>query len=519
MKIHCPKCDQAFDVADDYIGKKVECGSCDHLFKISKDHVHVEKKRFYPGEKKGTGLSKFGGKSSADTGQVAFVPASYQSDVNPDLVGPPRPRRTIAVAGGIFLMITVIVIFLLGGGKEGPMRDVETSNRYVLSGFSALIGSSLLIYGASRNRWLGVMLALVLSVMLMFMPALFPGNPISSFIKPMDTALKLKVEVENEIEQESVGDYLIRIGYDPIEEALFVHPRETVVGIFIRNADYSAQRKIAAYLYHATGEHCREVLFPRGDTGQSAMVLLVEQKKSIQQIAALCERFGEVVREEQDLRLLEVYVDSATTSEPDVAKINNADDPDYEFLNLAALKNFDPEGQMEAALRLTKSKPKALRVDITEQLAEMLPLSHTDLQLAIIGALNTWAEPESDIGGALIDAAQKLHAEGRVSPVTMELLIRHKVGGCGLILMELWDKDPARWSDYLLRLGAGAELVILPKIEQMDMGHLMKATEILGNVGTKESVDFLTKVIAESKPDAKKIKSLQAAIDEIKKRS
>ncbi|MDG1358307.1 MAG: zinc-ribbon domain-containing protein, partial [Akkermansiaceae bacterium] len=156
MKIHCPKCDQAFDVADDYIGKKVECGSCDHLFKISKDHVHVEKKRFYPGEKKGTGLSKFGGKSSADTGQVAFVPASYQSDVNPDLVGPPRPRRTIAVAGGIFLMITVIVIFLLGGGKEGPMRDVETSNRYVLSGFSALIGSSLLIYGASRNRWLGV---------------------------------------------------------------------------------------------------------------------------------------------------------------------------------------------------------------------------------------------------------------------------------------------------------------------------------------------------------------------------
>ena len=130
-----------------------------------------------------------------------------------------------------------------------------------------------------------------------------------------------------------------------------------------------------------------------------------------------------------------------------------------------------------------------------------------------------WALPDSEIGGALLDAAKKLHAEGRVSPVTMELLIGYKVDGCGAILMDLWNKDPARWSDYLLQLGAGAELVILPQINTMDVGRMVKASEILGDVGTKQSVDFLTKLMAESKMDAKKIKSLQAAIDEIKKRS
>jgi hypothetical protein len=519
MKIQCPDCDQEFDVAEDFLGKNVECGACDNLFRVNDDHVITEKKRFYPGEKKGTGLSKFGDRAPVKPSEVAFVPASYQSDVDPELVGPPRPRRTIAVFGGIFLMVTVVVIFLLGGGKEGPLRDIETPNRYVVCGFSALIGSALLIYGAARNRWLGVMVAVVLSLILMFMPTLFPGNPISSFIKPIDSNLQFKEEVKNEIQKESVGDYLIRIGYDPVEEALFVHPRTTVVGIYIRNADYSVQSKIAAYLYHATGGHSREVLFPRGDNGQAAMILLVEQRKSIEEIATLCERFGQVVRTEQDLRLLEVYVDSSATSEPDPEKLNNPDDPDYEFLNLSVLKSFDPEGHLETAKRLSKSKPKALRVDITEQLAEMLPSSYTDLQLAIIEALKTWAEPSSDIGGALLEASKKLHAQGRVSPVTMELLIRHKVDGCGAILMDLWNKDPARWSDYLLRLGAGAELVILPEIEKMESGRIVKASEILGKVGTKHSVDFLTKLIADSKVDAKKAKSLQAAIDEIKKRS
>ena len=519
MKIECPDCEQEFDVGEDFLGKKVECGSCDHQFTIGEEHRIVEKERFYPGEKKSTGLGKFGKKASDGLGEVAFTPASYQSDVNPDMVGPPRPRKTLAIFGGLGLMGLVIVVFLLGGGKEGPLRDIETNNRYVLCGFSALLGSILIIYGSAKNRWLGVMLAVILSVVLMFIPAMFPGNPVSSFIKPMDVSLSPVTESKSAIEAESIDDYLIRIGYDPVEEALFEHPRETVVGVYVRNADYSTQSKIASYLYYVTGRVSREVVFPRGDTGQAAMILLVEQEKSIEQIAALCERFGEVVKMEKDLRLIEVFTDRAKTEGVDEVKLKDPEDPDFEFLNLKSLKHFDPEWQLAAAKRLASAKPGDLRADITEQFVDMLPSSHPELQLEIIRALKSWAEPESDIGEALLNAANNLHAEGRVSQVCMELLIDHQVAGCELILMELWNKDPVLWSDQFIKLGAGAELMLLPQIAKMDAGHLSMASEILGKVGTKECVSYLKGIIENSKLDAKKIKSLQAAIDEIKKRS
>ena len=519
MKIECPDCEQEFDVGEDFLGKKVECGSCDHQFTIGEEHRIVEKERFYPGEKKSTGLGKFGKKASDGLGEVAFTPASYQSDVNPDMVGPPRPRKTLAIFGGLGLMGLVIVVFLLGGGKEGPLRDIETNNRYVLCGFSALLGSILIIYGSAKNRWLGVMLAVILSVVLMFIPAMFPGNPVSSFIKPMDVSLSPVTESKSAIEAESIDDYLIRIGYDPVEEALFEHPRETVVGVYVRNADYSTQSKIASYLYYVTGRVSREVVFPRGDTGQAAMILLVEQEKSIEQIAALCERFGEVVKMEKDLRLIEVFTDRAKTEGVDEVKLKDPEDPDFEFLNLKSLKHFDPEWQLAAAKRLASAKPGDLRADITEQFVDMLPSSHPELQLEIIRALKSWAEPESDIGEALLNAANNLHAEGRVSQVCMELLIEHQVAGCELILMELWNKDPVLWSDQFIKLGAGAELMLLPQIAKMDAGHLSMASEILGKVGTKECVSYLKGIIENSKLDAKKIKSLQAAIDEIKKRS
>jgi len=519
MKIECPDCEQEFDVGEDFLGKKVECGSCDHQFTIGEEHRIVEKERFYPGEKKSTGLGKFGKKASDGLGEVAFTPASYQSDVNPDMVGPPRPRKTLAIFGGLGLMGLVIVVFLLGGGKEGPLRDIETNNRYVLCGFSALLGSILIIYGSAKNRWLGVMLAVILSVVLMFIPAMFPGNPVSSFIKPMDVSLSPVTESKSAIEAESIDDYLIRIGYDPVEEALFEHPRETVVGVYVRNADYSTQSKIASYLYYVTGRVSREVVFPRGDTGQAAMILLVEQEKSIEQIAALCERFGEVVKMEKDLRLIEVFTDRAKTEGVDEVKLKDPEDPDFEFLNLKSLKHFDPEWQLAAAKRLASAKPGDLRADITEQFVDMLPSSHPELQLEIIRALKSWAEPESDIGEALLNAANNLHAEGRVSQVCMELLIDRQVNGCELILMELWIKDPVLWSDQFIKLGAGAELMLLPQIAKMDAGHLSMASEILGKVGTKECVSYLKGIIENSKLDAKKIKSLQAAIDEIKKRS
>lgn len=522
MKINCPECDQEFNVSEDLLGTKVECGSCDHPFTLSEEHVSESKERAYPSEGKNKGLGKFNKKPTSKASEVTFTPASYQSDVNPDLIGPPRPRRILAMAAGICLMAVVIIAFLLMGGKEGPMRDVETNNRFVLCGFSALLGSALVIYGASHNRLLGVLMALILSVILMFMPVIFPGNPISSFISEVDMPV---IEEASESRQEpkpkpeSIQDYLIRIGNGPVEEAMLANPRETVVGIYLRNADYKMQAKIASYLYYSTGRASREVIFPRGDTGTAALILLLEQVKGIEEIAALCKRFGKVVRMEKNWRVIEVYVESSEDGEVDQVKLNDPQDPDFESLNLKALNDLDPREQMQAVTRLTTFKPGPLRDEITRQFVDMLPDSHSGLQLEIIKALQTWAKPESDIGEALLHAARELHMKDKVSRECMELLIARKVNGSEVILLDLWKLDPTEWSDLVIQLGAGAEVLLLPQLAIMTAEQVSIASGILGKVGTKDCLKYLQDLVSKPGLDAKKIKSLQAAIDEIKKRS
>ena len=520
MKINCPQCDQEFDVSKDLLGSKVECGCCDHKFTIEKDGATKTDEKHYPGEKKKKGLSKFDKKIPGKSSEVAFTSVNYESDVDPELIGPPRRRKTLASIAGFSLICIVVLVFLLIGGKEGPMRDVETPNRFVLCGFCALLASALMIYGSSRRRWLGVLVSLIMSGVVISMPVLFPGNPVSSFITPIDVPVAPVTEPKVEIEPESIQDYLIRIGHDPVEEALLDYSEESVVGIYVRNASYNMQAKIASYLYYATGRVSREVLFPRGETGNAALILLTEQKKSFEQIAALCERFGEIVRKEKNFRLIEVIADpSVAGDELDAAALNDPEHAEFEVVNLRVLQNIDPMDQLAAVKRLAAAKPGELRDQMTDQLSGMLRGSHSELQLEIINALKVWAKPEADIGGNVLEAVKSLHEEQKVSPLCMDLLIARKVEGSEVILMELWSDDPAGWADTVKKLGAGAELMLLPEIAGMSAEQVISASDILGEVGTRDCLEYLKEFLSKSKLDAKKTKSLQAAIDEIKKRS
>lgn len=520
MKINCPQCDQEFDVSKDLLGSKVECGCCDHKFTIEKDGATKTDEKHYPGEKKKKGISKFDKKMPGKVGEVAFTSVNYEAEVDPELLGPPRRRKTLAAIAGFSLICVVVFVFLFIGGKDGPMRDVETTNRFVLCGFCAILASALMIYGSSRRRWLGVLVSLLMSGLVISMPVLFPGNPVSSFIQPIEVPMAPVAEPKVELEPESIQDYLIRIGHDPVEEALLVHPEESVVGIYVRNANYAMQGKIASYLYYATGRVSREVLFPRGETGNAALILLTEQKKSFEQITALCERFGQVVRREKNFRVIEVIADaSGADDELSSATLNDQEHAEFEVLNLQALQSIDPLDQLAAVKRLAVAKPGELRDEMTEQLSGMLRGSHSELQLEIIHALKVWAKPEAEIGGNVLEAVKSLHQEQKVTPPCMELLITREVEGSEVILMDLWSNDPAGWADTVKQLGPGAELLLLPKIAEMSVEQVSVASGILGKVGTKDCRDYLKDFLSKSKLDAKKTKSLQAAIDEIKKRS
>ncbi|MFK7910054.1 MAG: MJ0042-type zinc finger domain-containing protein [Akkermansiaceae bacterium] len=519
MRIQCPECSQRFDVTEDFLGKTVECGSCDGRFKVSMDEIVAEKKKFYPGEKRDSHLERFG-RNTPDATEVQFKQAQYKPDIDPGMIGPPRPRRTLAMVSGLLLMLLIVVIFLLAGGKEGAMRDMVTQNRFILCGFTALVGSCLVMYGSVNRKPKGIMISLIGSLALLSMPVLFPGNPTQASVVdlPQSSDTATSPNTPNSTGSPAgIDEYLFEIGYDPVENALRANPKEGVVAVFVRNASPQLRRSIGAYLYESTDKKSRETSYDRGENDSMGLILLVNQTMTIEEIAALCTKFGRIEKISKDLRVVDVMVENSKLAKLDQYKVLDPESLDFETQNLKALDSIDPKVKMDAVKRLASAEPRARRDDITQKLIKMLPESNTELQLEIIRALKTWALPGAGAEKPVLEAAKKIHNEGKMSQDAMDFLIKFEVDEAGELLLELWEKDPVAWSETMISLGSGAQVLLLPKLKEMDASRITSASAILGKTATEPAILHIEEVMTEKEGQAKK--SLQAAIDEIKRRS
>lgn len=511
-------------MTDEFMEKTVECGSCESRFKVTEDVLVKEKEKFYPGEKRGVHLERFSNSetheavASPKPTQVDFAQAHYQTDVDIDRVGPPSASRTMAAIIGVSLMVLVLVIFLLVGRENGAMRNMEAPNRFVLVGFTALLGCLLVLYGMAQNRMKGILLCLILGGGLMVLPVVFPGNPMSESKDDVpslvgDGASKPLSRADQE---NAETDYFAEVGYRPVAEALEKYPSDRVVGIYLRDARKLIRDKILDYLYEETGKTNRGTSYDQVDQASRGLILMVKQKISIDEIAVMCEKFGNINKIHRDLRLIDITVDPAKIVHLDPKKSLDVNSPDYYRQQLAALKSFDPEVKMKAVKRLAGVEPKSMRDDISRALIEMLPTSPNDLKLKIIKTLQVWSKPGDGADAVVLKAVQELHQEGLVSNAAMTFLVDRRVDGSEKILIDLWGKDPVAWSDLFLSLGEGAQVLLLPRLKEMDTVHIVAASDILGKLGSKTCVTDLEAVMEGLDETGKK--SLQAAIDEIKKR-
>ena len=517
MRIKCPECSQKFDVTEEFLGKTVECGSCDHRFKVADDHVITEKQRFYPGEKRDRSLDNFGKSAAEVAAPVTFQQAQYNPGVTSDQVGPPRPRRTLAAVVGVSILVLVIVLFLAAGGKEGSMRDMETAKRFIFVGFTVLIGGGLLFYGTTHMRKVGLLATFILCALVLSLPIIFPANPVSSTV--IENPKELEKLVDNSVDEElAMKDYLFEIGYDPVRKAIAGGAEDTVVAIYLRNASKAARTKIAAYLYSATDKVSRETSYDRGSTELNGLILLVEQEKNIDEVALLCEKFGRIEKISREYRVVDVIVDPMKMGVLDESKALDSENIDFQRQNIIGMQNIDPDVQIKAVKRLANSEPKALRTDVTKQMVKMLPTASKELKIELIRGLKVWSQPGDGAEKAAYTAVQELHREGAVEKSGIDFLLMRKVDGVGVILIDLWKKNPVVWAETLQGLGKGAELLLIPILSEFNDTQIVAASDILGEVGTSDSISYLKKAMGgEISATAKK--SLQAAIDEIEKRS
>ncbi len=289
-----------------------------------------------------------------------------------------------------------------------------------------------------------------------------------------------------------------------------------MIGVYLRNASELVSGKIRDYLYEATDKANRGIIYERGEQGSDSLILFLHQKRSIDEMAALCEKFGRIEKIEKKLRLIDVIVERGKIDQLDKYQILDSSSLDFEFQNLQALKSFDPTERSNAVKRLAGAEPRTRRDDITQQFIKMIPESSIELQLEIINALKTWALPTAGAEPVVLEAVKQIHAQGKVNKASMEFLIGRKVEGSELILEDLWEVNPAAWSEMMLQLGEGAQILLIPKLKDMDLPHLVSACEILAKTGTVDSIPLLEEVM-ESK-EGQSANSLQATIDEIKNR-
>jgi len=378
------------------------------------------------------------------------------------------------------------------------------------------LGSVLVIYGMAQNMAKGITLILVLGGGLLVLPVWFPGNPTSA---SNGNILMQKKDDEDKPSQlnDAMEDYLLEIGYSPVAAVLENTPKASVVAVYIRNAQIGVRDKIAEYLYEETGKESRGTSFNRGDTGLCSLILMENQTRGIDEIASLCGKFGRVNKIHRDLRVIDVIVETSKVVKLDPNKSIDPKSGGFYNQQLIALRSFDPEVKRNAVKRLAGSEPKALRDDISKALINILPTSQNELKLEIIKTLLVWSQPGDGADLVVLEAVRKLHQDKMVDKPAMTFLIDREVDGSEVVLMDLWQSEPVAWSGLFLKLGEGAQFLLLPHLKGMDTVHIVAAADILGKVGTPPCIPYLEEVTG--KQDEQGKKSLQAAIDEIKKRS
>ena len=520
MKIQCPECKQSFDVPEELMGNPVECGACQHPFELTDEHIDKFSMRYFPGEK-ANGLEAFSKKTPemSTEAEVHFRTAAYDQEVDPNAIMPLGPKRLLAIFVGISLMGLVITFFVLGNGELGAMTDITNDKRWVLAGFSAFLGSLLIIFGFRKYRIFGVIFALILAGGVCSMPIIYPEQ-LSPVALEYDSSLEMNEPTEIDPEAELLA-YKLGLGYSTVEAKITeaANP-ERVIAVALTRVKPAHLDTIKDYLARALKTEEIPRVYPNRQLNGIPCILLVylNSRLSLEEAAMVIRKFGTVTAIRPKLQIVEVLVDPDTfkNSKSDVL----VDESNAKFYqeNLEELKHIDQERQLAAIQRLSNTQKFSLRSDIAKQLRALLALDSFEHQAATVEALIHWDRKDQDNASeSVVSQARRMAVSKKVIPLTyLNYLIEQKVEGVGDILLYAWMKERVVHESTLIRAGKLAELALIEMLPELEPIELDSAASVLRKIGTPDALPALLLAYESASGDVKK--SLKATIDEIKSR-
>ncbi len=528
IQIKCTSCGQKFAVTESYIGRMVECGACDDRFKVEGSAI-VRQRKHYPGEKSDANAevySKSPSSESAKNNEVAFQTANYQN-VSADYAQPPKPLKTLMICAGTLFILSFIALFLLGGREEGMLEGLDNTKRFILAGFVALTGSSLIILG-SRHKSKGLLLSLILGGSLVAMPFIYPevldSKIITESIIESETTDKEKSDSQEEIFNQQLKAYKTNIGFEKVEAArISLDNPNDLKAIVLVNSKGADLDIILPYLQYQLGLQDTPVEYPYGReiNGESATLLTFVTDTPIERVFEITKRFGqpqEMNEIRTALKVIEIVVDRSTLQGRSTELTTNPNHPEYFNANHSELRGIDRAKQMDAAKRLETATSKGRQADIATALSELININDHEVSRQAITTLYHWNLPEYNNDQNILDYAKKIAGTAQMHRSVMNYLADIEIPGSEEILAIQWasKKGNLLWENHLIRAKKRGEKAVISTLPSLDETHFRSAANILSKVGTADSITSINNLLPRASEDDKKY--LKAAIDEIKSR-
>lgn len=509
LVIRCPSCGQRFKVGENMQGRTVECGACDHRFRITED-VIVRGKKFYPGEKRDVRLLHFQRVPMSISPPLVGTEIAYYAEApDPAIFEPAPPQRILAGIIGVAGVVLMALLLIFGARSGGALDGMITSKRMLMAGFTALIGTSLLVYANPRARLKALMSGLLLGCSLVSLPLFFTSGSLSigSAAGPVERDLfeqALDSGADGAEMDPELAALRETIGTGPLEEEIqrltAAGGDRHAVGLWLRDMREQHRFLIMEYILRSTGADRESHFYPRG---QGDFLLVVTGIKTpIDEIASLVKPLGTVRRIHHELDIVEVMVDNQNFIEGPIEKLTDQEDPAFYKLNKRELESIDMGRVSRAVNRLAEAPPSVYRSDITRHLLALLAMPDLDFKGNLCRALEVWSDEPGPAGEAALREAGRLMArDAPVPPEMISLALREKTPGTGPLIHQLWEQNPNQWEMAYAQLGADAETPLLRRLPTADGAHRGSLVRLLGRVGGSASLPMLEAAMADADPE------------------
>lgn len=507
LSIRCPGCGQRFKVGMELRDRMVECGTCEHRFRVN-DEVVVRTKKFYPGERRPTSLDTFSRvPKTVASAKANFQTVQYSNEPALPPVEAGSPLRLVLGFSAVAIALLIALLLIFGGSAGGVLYGTSQSKRLMLAGFSAVVTGALMIAANPRARRRAVVGALATAAGLLSLPFFFTdGTATAGPVVTGDEPLKPRVREVSPAETE-LEELKRQLTYDPMERALESDPH--AVGLWLKGLRDYHRLQVRDYIIRNSGADPSSHLYPR--SGDYLMVV-TGVNEDLSELGRLCERFGEVKRTIDPLRVIEVVVNNASFQEGPLEKLTDPANPAFYELNRRELESIDLERARLAVTRLAPAEPKLYRKDIARRMGELLREADEPLQEEIGKALPKWSEPgdgSEDFARPVVEKASE-HGDAPESLVAFLVLRQDKATIPHLD--RLWAFEPNKWEEFYGRFGTAIEEPLLVRFKETTITQRMSAVRLLGKTGTARAVPVLEAALPDANPELRLLieRSLEA---------